>query len=179
MNEYATTDAEWAQWIAVCSATWRDCHLVADEAASLAYRRALRRVPYGPLIVAVDMLSTTRDHFPSLADLAGVISEIREDLRRTEEAERLARVALPSPKTTQTLADFDAHAEVIANEHKSELQEFARRQGYGADWLAARFAAAARPGAVTTALRQRISGEIAPEEFTQRFKAAMAAGAKP
>ena len=158
MNEtLATTDEEWRGLVGVMQATWRDCPLRDDPDRRAAYRRALRNVPAGPLMLAIDVLAAARDRFPSIADFAGAIAEIREDMRRSQEAERInaqAHAAITAPRQRgQTLEDFDAHREEIVAQRKSELQEFARRQGHGPDWLAQRFAEAEKRGPRTEAMR--------------------------
>ena len=153
----ATTDEEWLGLVAGMQATWRDCPLTDDPDRRAAYRRALRRVPAEPLALAIDMLAATRDRFPSIADFAAAVAEIRSDMRREAEAQRIeaqARAAVTAPhREGATLADFDAHREEIVAQRKSELQEFARRQGHGPDWLAQRFAEAEKRGPRTEAMR--------------------------
>jgi hypothetical protein len=170
------TEQEWGALVAGMHAAWRDCDL-ADSARDEAYRRALDRVPVGMLRAAIDILAADHERFPSIADFVGLCRELWRDQRDAERDAALARSALPAPKrSAQTLADFDAYADEIVAANKAELQEFARRHGVGPEWLGRRFAQAERPGPVMTALRQRVSGEIAPEEFTRRMKGVRVGG---
>jgi hypothetical protein len=165
------TDAEWAAMSAGMQATWRDCHLAADDAADGQYRRALDRVPVGMLAAAIDILAADHDRFPSIADFVGLCRDLWREEKNAERDAALAHAALPAPKAKpQDAVDFDRYWDEIAATHKAELQEFARRQGLGPEWLARRFAQAERGGPVVSLLRQRVAGEIAPAEFSRRLK---------